>query len=486
MLNLFMARRLWSLIFRLSPQRVFLIGLISAGVLGMAHLLRKKDAICPELKEHFVKGRHTMISSASACNAHTVHGNVADCYQQSNYALIWVLPDGSLKPSARALISALDSAWQDGLDPSDYHTTKIKMLCKSPNHTNIDSSLRDCIELDILLTHAFFTYSCDLYAGRLNDERWNFDRRKHLNEINLLDSLKSMASGKPASEILASFSCPHKSYRQLRQLLISYHHKGDTATQQLIALNMERWRWLPRNMPAKYLMANIAGFTLHLTEHEKDTLNMKVIVGKLQQPTPLLTSYIQYLVLNPWWEIPHSIATKEMLPLIQANSSYLPDHHIKVYKVSGTQLIEINTSTIDWNKLSEKNFPYKLRQMPGPWNALGTIKFVFPNRYQVYFHDTPTPELFRQADRTFSHGCVRIEKPIALAAYLLSKNDDWVKRCISANKEQVMKVDQVPVFICYWTVWTDLNGLPAFADDMYGYDRKLQQILSTQQHRALL
>lgn len=480
-----MLSKLWWRVFRLPPAKVFIICTISAAVMVMAHLVQKEDPVCPELKARFIEDRYTVVShaSASVSNKHRFHEDVAAFYEQNNYELVWVSSDGTIIPYARVMIRTLDSSWQEGLEPFNYHITEIKSLCNDVDHEGSDVVTNDCIELDIRLTDAFFTYTSDLYAGRINDEHWNHDRKKHLNEITPPDSLRSIANGKSISDVLSSFSCPHEPYKQLRRLLRSYCQDNDTINQETIfqkkqiASNMERWRWLPRNMPVKYIMANTASFDLHVSDHKKDTLTMKIIAGKLQQPTPLLSSSIQYLIINPWWEIPHSIATKEMLPLIKNNISYLTDHHIKVYRVSGTHLFEINITSIDWNGLSEKNFPYRLRQMPGTWNALGTIKFIFPNRQQVYFHDTPNPELFQKTERTFSHGCMRIEKPVLLAAYLLGQTEESIKRKISTDKEQLLKVIPMPVFICYWTVWTDTNGKTSFAQDVYGYDLKLQQLL---------
>lgn len=477
-----MAHKIWWLIFRLPPLRVFLIGIISASVLGMAHLLKKKDPGCHELKAWLAEDKYMLLSSASASNRHKLPDAVAAFYEENNYTLIWVSQEGALNPSAKVLIRTIENSWQDGLDPSYYHITEIKSLCDDLNIKKEETPINVCIDLDIRLSHAFFSYVCDLYAGRVSNAHWNPDRTKHLNEVNPADSLKAIVNSKSVADILASFSCPHESYKQLRRLLNSYGQISDTMNLEIIrrkkqiALNMERWRWLPRVMPEKYIMTNTAGFDLHVSIREKDTLNMKIIAGKLQQPTPLLTSSIQYLIINPWWEIPHSIATKEMLPLIRQNISYLSDHHIKVYPEAGSHLGEISVASIDWNRLSEKYFPYRLRQMPGPWNALGAIKFIFPNRYQVYFHDTPNPELFQQTERAFSHGCIRIERPLDLASYLLQQNNEWVRKKILTTKEQRLKVGHTSVFICYWTVFIN-NEIPVFTQDIYGYDLKLQQLL---------
>jgi murein L,D-transpeptidase YcbB/YkuD len=247
---------------------------------------------------------------------------------------------------------------------------------------------------------------------------------------------------------------------------------------------MERWRWLPRRLPDRYIMANIPRYSLRVSDNGADTLEMKIIVGNLHQPTPVFTSRISYLVLNPWWEVPYSIAAREILPEVKKDIGYLSRNHLKAYKASGNGWTEIQPELVQWASLTADRFDLRLRQTPGPWNALGTVKFIFPNKYSIYFHDTPRPELFGETERTFSHGCIRIEKPLAMASYLLQKDTLWVKNKQLPGTTIVLNTAVTPdVFICYWTVWTDENGITCYAPDVYGYDRVMEKLLALKASR---
>ena len=248
-----------------------------------------------------------------------------------------------------------------------------------------------------------------------------------------------------------------------------------------IMLNMERWRWLPHTMNQPYIMVNIAGFALDVIDSNRSVLNMKIIVGKKYTRTPLFNATMKYIVLNPWWEIPVSIAKKEVLRDIQTKRGYLAKNNIKVYKDWGSGAKEISPDKVQWDSISPRQLKYRFRQSPGPGNALGRIKFIFPNNYNVYLHDTPNKELFKRNVRTFSHGCLRIEKPIELAKYILkgdtALNDDVLN---SDNHEEKMinLLHPLDVYICYWTSWVDDRGDLYFHPDIYGYDKKLARELN--------
>lgn len=248
-----------------------------------------------------------------------------------------------------------------------------------------------------------------------------------------------------------------------------------------IKVNMERWRWLPHDFGQKYVVVNIAGFELMVVEHSKIVLEMAIIVGTAARRTPVFSNKIKYIVLNPYWEIPQSIAVKEIVPKVQKDPGYLFKQKIKVLSGWGLDVAEINPRAVDWNGLS-KNFPYRLRQDPGPKNPLGRIKFMFPNKYDVYLHDTPSRSLFRRAKRGFSHGCIRLEKPFELAEYLLKDDPHWTKNRMAAEikkqKTQVIKLpDPVNIYILYWTAWAEDDGTVYFGHDVYDRDESLATAL---------
>jgi murein L,D-transpeptidase YcbB/YkuD len=209
---------------------------------------------------------------------------------------------------------------------------------------------------------------------------------------------------------------------------------------------------------------------------------MRVIVGKSYRRTPVFSDEMTYLVLNPYWHIPQNIAVKDKLPLIRKDSNYLREHRIRVFQGSGTDGREIDPNTIDWAQITARNFPFRLRQDPGPWNALGKVKFMFPNKFNVYLHDTPSKELFEKISRSFSSGCIRVEKPIELAEYVLKSDTQWTRESLLAEMDQnTEKTVQLPepihVHLLYWTVWVDEDGSIQFRSDVYGRDAMLDRAL---------
>jgi len=249
-----------------------------------------------------------------------------------------------------------------------------------------------------------------------------------------------------------------------------------------IELNMERWRWLPQDIGQSYLLINIANFELEVIENSKPVMTMRVMVGTPYRRTPIFSAKITYLVLNPYWHIPPKIAIQDKLPLIRKDLNYLVQQNIKVFQGWGTEAKEVDPKTIDWSEVNTKNFNYRLRQEPGPMNALGRVKFMFPNKYNVYLHDTPSRELFAKTMRYFSSGCIRIEKPIDLAGYLLKGDSRWTREnlldAINMGVEQTVRLpEQVAVHLLYWTAWADEEGYIQFRNDIYGRDKLLKKAL---------
>lgn len=244
-----------------------------------------------------------------------------------------------------------------------------------------------------------------------------------------------------------------------------------------IIVNMERWRWIPQSFESEYLLVNIPEFKLYVYEKGQNVLSMNVIVGKAINSTPVFSDRMEYIVLSPYWNVPFSIIKEELAPKIAANLSYLDRLDMEVVDAKGGQ---IDPSSINWNGLTEDQWEYTLRRRPGPKNDLGDVKFIFPNSRDIYLHDTPHDELFSQAKRGFSHGCVRVEKPIELAEYLLRKSGEWNRSrllsTISERKEKQVKLPApLPVYLVYFTARADENGKVHFHDDIYGHDKTLEE-----------
>jgi len=244
-----------------------------------------------------------------------------------------------------------------------------------------------------------------------------------------------------------------------------------------IILNMERWRWLPRSFETNYLLVNIPEFKVYVFEEGKSKISMNVIVGKTLNSTPVFSDKMEYIVLSPYWNVPFSIIKEDLAPKLASNSSYLDRLDMEIITAGGEP---VNPSSINWNNISEDNWKYTLRRRPGPKNDLGDVKFIFPNSNDIYLHDTPHDELFSQTKRGFSHGCVRVEKPIDLAVYLLRDQEDWnrdkILSAISERKEKHIKLKAtLPVYLVYFTAFTDESGKVHFREDIYGHDKTLAE-----------
>jgi len=250
-----------------------------------------------------------------------------------------------------------------------------------------------------------------------------------------------------------------------------------------IRLNMERWRWLPQELGERHIMVNTADFKLNVIENEQTTQSNRAIVGKMGRPTPILSRKIRYLELNPYWNIPHNIALNDIIPSIKKDPGYLADNNIRIFENWEEDARELNPESIDWNKITRKNFVYRFRQDPANSNALGRVKFIFPNKYSIYLHDTPARNLFNMTKRTFSSGCIRIEKPMKLAVYLLKDNPKWnfEKLILAVNSKKnkaILLSHPINIHILYWTAWVDKDGIVNFRDDIYGRDSQLNIALN--------
>ncbi len=225
-----------------------------------------------------------------------------------------------------------------------------------------------------------------------------------------------------------------------------------------LLINMERMRWMPSRPGGNLVIVNIPEFKLHMYDGSKKAFDMNVVVGKEGHNTVLFTGDLSTIVFSPYWNIPPSIVKAEIVPGMRRNSNYLASHHME--KIGGSASAPI------------------VRQTPGPWNSLGLVKFLFPNHFNIYFHDTNAKGLFSQDKRAYSHGCIRLEEPQKMAEYLLRNEPEWTSEKINAamhaGKEKYVKLkNPIPVFISYYTAWVDDEGNVNFRDDIYKHDRQM-------------
>jgi murein L,D-transpeptidase YcbB/YkuD len=240
-----------------------------------------------------------------------------------------------------------------------------------------------------------------------------------------------------------------------------------------LLLNMERLRWVNPMPPKDMLLVNIPEYRLHVFEEGKELWSMKVVVGAVATNTVIFNGDVSLIAFAPYWNVPTSIVRNEIVPAMRRNAGYLAAQNMEVLKGGAV----MPASSIDWSTYTGGG-GYSIRQKPGPKNSLGLVKFLFPNEYSIYLHDTPARGRFEPEKRAFSHGCIRLSEPAKLAEYLLRNDSTWTPKAIDkamkAGKEQMVKLEPtMPVTIGYFTAWTDSRGRLNFRDDVYGHDARL-------------
>jgi len=245
-----------------------------------------------------------------------------------------------------------------------------------------------------------------------------------------------------------------------------------------LRLTLERARWVLDGLGDNFIVVNIAGFRAYVVANREIVWETRVVVGKTYEQSPVFRDEMQYIVFNPTWTVPYSIATRQMLPEIRANPHWFETRNFEVKDRSGRL---IDPSTVDWSTVTRGNFDYIFVQRPGPENALGHVKFIFPNEHSVYLHDTPAKELFGSAERAFSHGCIRVENPMDLAEILLAPNG-WDRKRVDATvagrkTSTVFLAKPVPILLLYWTANVDPDGVVHFYRDVYQRDPAIARAL---------
>ncbi|MBW8867857.1 MAG: L,D-transpeptidase family protein [Acidobacteria bacterium] len=365
-------------------------------------------------------------------------------YRQSGYQLAW--SDGRrVRADFDALLRALRAADRDGLDPAQYHLADLEAAKKAFTRER-------AIDFDLRASYAYLQYASDLTHGTVDpedvDPQWHAAPR----DVDLHNLLESAVGSGGVEQSLQELAPSSPQYQGLKHQLALARSNGDAAATGQIAMNMERWRWLPDDLGSRYLIVNIPAYRLDAIENGASVLGMKVVTGKKDSPTPVLADRMTSVVFSPYWNIPTDIVDKEITPKIEKDPEYLEKQHIEV----------------------DDNGRY--RQLPGPGNSLGRVKFLFPNHFNVYLHDTPAQALFNRVERDFSHGCVRVDDPDALARYVLRDQPEWTAEKISAamqsGTEQAVKLKSpLAIYLVYFTAWEEGGALKT-VPDIYGLDRR--------------
>ncbi len=246
-----------------------------------------------------------------------------------------------------------------------------------------------------------------------------------------------------------------------------------------LRMGLERMRWVQQDLQDEMLLVNIAGFKQYLLRNGVIVFQSRIMVGQPYRKTPTFSGNIQYLVLNPTWTVPPTILAQDVLPAVRKNPDYLRERNLSVLTPDGQA---IDPASIDWQQMTAQHFPYILRQQPGPQNAMGRVKFMFPNEHLIYLHDTPSRALFDRSERTFSSGCIRVERPLELAELLLAGQNGWDRAAIDEVLESrvtktVHLAKPVPILIMYLTALAEPDGQVRFYRDVYKRDAALLRAL---------
>ena len=384
--------------------------------------------------------------------------SVTDFYRARKDYPLWLSPTAG--DAANQLIALLSSANLDGLDPNLY---QVAQLQKAVDEARSGKRKR-VVEADQMLSGAFASYVADL-------------RRDPGVDITYVDADLKPVQPTPLAALLAATIAPslsdyvhsmgwmHPIYAQLREALASHSYSTDQQRQAL-DLNMKRARVLPAGKQ-RYVLVNAAQQRLYMYEGGKQVDSMVVVVGKPKWPTPMLTAFIRYAALNPYWYVPSDLAGEDVGQfVVKQGLGYLDKMGYEIVSDWSKDPTIIDPKTIDWKGVVDGKVDVMIRQRPGPQNFMGRMKFMFPNHFGVYLHDNPRRELFLKSARYFSGGCVRLEDAARLGRWLFGRDLDWQS---AGPEEPVMLAQPVPVYITYLTAMPD-GGSIAYFDDVYGRD----------------
>lgn len=462
---------------------------------------------------------------------------IRNFYNSRNYQFAWFTKSG-LTEQAIAFWNLHNNFIKYNKDnsftDSSLHNQMQTLLAQDSSEFRLEEKL---IGTELQLTEHFFEFAKYAYTGKVDPQilQWHIPRKK-INVISLLDSLltnKNIEAWEPVNDQYRQLNSKLKNYYELEKTvqfdsissdkkkvfkrgdkseivreikerlhLLGYYNEADTSDlfndelkntvmgfqknhglktdgmirstvidalnvplQQRIKqmlVNMERMRWMPNETKGNRIVVNIPEYILHVYDSAGKVFDIDIVVGTSAHRTVVFNDMLKYVVFAPYWNIPSSIVKNEILPAMKRNANYLASKRME--------------------QTGSSNGLPVIRQLPGGDNSLGQVKFIFPNTYNIYFHDTPAKTLFSNTSRAFSHGCIRLAEPKKMAQYLLRFQPDWtdekIDSAMNADKEKwVVLKDAIPVLITYFTAWVDAEGQLNFRNDIYGHDKKMQELM---------
>ena len=362
--------------------------------------------------------------------------------------------------AAREFIALLESSDLDGLDPSGFATGSLTRAVSKVEW----GSERKRQDTERKLNEAFVRYVQAIHANA--GQGWILvDKELAPGQATPSQILARAASAPSLADYIANMGFMHPAYAELRKSLALAREEGGAQSAALLQLNLQRLRMLPGS--GRYVLVNAAAQRLQMVDNGRIVDEMKVVVGKPKNPTPVMAAYIRYAALNPYWEVPPDLAAERIAPnVVSEGLGYLKKHGYVVLSDWGETPGQVDPATIDWQAVADGKIQIRVRQNPGPYNAMGRMKFMFPNSEGVYLHDTPDKQLLQEAARLFSGGCVRLEDAPRLAKWMFGET---LNPKGAGPDERVDLPKPVPVYIAYLTAMPE-NGQVVFYDDIYGRD----------------
>ncbi|MGI9523050.1 MAG: L,D-transpeptidase family protein [Hyphomicrobiaceae bacterium] len=422
---------------------------------------------------------------------------LANFYSHHAGPPLWTTSDG-LSPRALAISAEIQEADSWGLDSSEFD-----LPIHRPTAVGVGQRIDDELKMGL----AVLKYARHATGGRMNpkDLSLAIDRTPPLADPNIV--LTELSRSADPAGYLRELHPKHEQFQLLRQAFLDTIEEesrgvdvaslaeeraskrksrgnakirkkiGPSSTVKLsqrLLYNMEMWRWMPRELGSKYVWANIPEYKVRVVSRSDVIHEERIVAGKVKNKTPIFSDEMETIVFHPFWGVPNSIKVKEILPSLRRGGNILRRQNLKI-SYAGRQ---IDPYSVDWSRTDIRNF--HVFQPPGRGNALGVVKFMFPNKHAVYMHDTPTKHLFKKKFRAHSHGCMRVRDPLKLAEVLLGRDKGWQRPRINdivkrgPKNNHVALNDKVPVHVTYFTVQIDRAGQPKLFDDVYGHEKLIQ------------
>jgi len=387
--------------------------------------------------------------------------DIADFYRARDWQPLWVR-GGMLEPGAERVVELIRNASADGLDPERYRADELAEAVAAARD-------RDPVMLaraEFMLSEALSAYARDLRTA--SDVNMYYIDRDLAPATQSRDVLNAVASAPSLDAGIEAATRMNPLYTRLREAAAGFD--GSAAQVELIRASLERARALPADMGRRYVLVDAASAQLWMVEDGEVVGNMRVVVGRPGEQTPMMAGYIRHLTLNPYWNVPPDLVPRLIAPnVLRRGVSYLRTAGYEVLSDWTPDAVPVDPSTIDWQAVVDGTVELRVRQLPGPANSMGRVKFMFPNERGVYLHDTPNRELFQNADRRGSAGCVRVEDADTLARWLFG---DRPQPSSDDPEQDVALPEPVPVYITYLTARPE-NGRITFQEDIYGRDRQI-------------